>query len=255
MAKVSILLPTYNREPFIKEAIECVLNQSFADLELCISDNCSSDSTWDIIQHFCKENTKIKAIRQPTNIGPVKNWKACAAMATAPYSKLLFSDDLISKSWLENTLGILENDPDAAFVVTPAIISETPFLGEASYNLGLDTFRIPKLTYLRLQLLTEGYLPVSPGAMIFRTPDLINNLHISLDGIQDYDFNSTGAGVDLLLSCLVALKYPYAYFCPKEVAFFRSHMGSITIENKDMKVTEGYKLARTWLLGRLSGRC
>jgi glycosyltransferase involved in cell wall biosynthesis len=250
--KVSILIPVFNRETVLRETIECALNQTYEDIEICISDNCSTDSSWQIIESFSRANSKIKCLRQASNIGPARNWLACTEMATGIYSKILFSDDLITRDWIKSTTVILDRDSDSGFVVTPAIISENPFVGEYSYQLSKDACRIPCLTYIKLQLFGEGHLPVSPGAMIFRTSDLRRSIFVNLKGMEWFDFNSTGAGVDLLISCFTALSYPHITFFPSELAFFRSHSDSITIRNENQKVSEGYRLAKKWLLDLLS---
>ena len=67
MPKVSIILPTYNGEKYIKESIESVLNQTFIDFELIIVDDCSTDSTPQIIEDFWKKDTRIKVINNKEN--------------------------------------------------------------------------------------------------------------------------------------------------------------------------------------------
>jgi glycosyltransferase involved in cell wall biosynthesis len=249
--KISVLIPTFNRIDYIKETILCALDQSHSNVEICVSDNNSSDGTWEVIEEFARKVSRIKAIRQVENIGPVLNWKACVGLATGKYSKFLFSDDLISVKWLETTTQLLDNDRSAGLVITPAIISSKPFDGPLFYDFALDTCRISSHTYLSLQLGGSSLLPVSPGAMLFRTRDVQRNLLHSLKGVPDHDFNSNGAGVDLLLSCLISVQYSHVIYTPRECAFFRHHPGSITIANKDGLVSTGYQLARRWMNDKL----
>ena len=67
MPKVSIVLPTYNGEKFIKESIESVLNQTFEDWELIIVDDCSTDGTLEIIKEYLKKDYRIHLIHNETN--------------------------------------------------------------------------------------------------------------------------------------------------------------------------------------------
>jgi len=52
---VSVIMPAYNAEKFIGEAIESILNQTFKDFEFIILDDCSKDKTWEIIQDYAKK--------------------------------------------------------------------------------------------------------------------------------------------------------------------------------------------------------
>ncbi len=67
MPKVSIVLPTYNGEKYIAEAINSIINQTFEDFELIIVDDCSIDSTYEIIDQYSKLDSRIKIIRNSTN--------------------------------------------------------------------------------------------------------------------------------------------------------------------------------------------
>ena len=61
---VSICLPTFNRSNSLKKAIKNILAQSFSEIEILISDNCSTDETFSFCQTLIKENEKIKYFRQ-----------------------------------------------------------------------------------------------------------------------------------------------------------------------------------------------
>ncbi|WP_348231218.1 glycosyltransferase family 2 protein, partial [Salmonella enterica] len=61
--KVSIGLPVYNGENYLKEAIESHLSQSYEDFELFLSDNASTDGTQDICEHYAKQDERIQYIR------------------------------------------------------------------------------------------------------------------------------------------------------------------------------------------------
>lgn len=66
---ISVVMPAYNAEKYIAEAIESVLQQTFKDWELIIVDDCSIDNTWEIIQKFSNKDLRIKAHQQNRNSG------------------------------------------------------------------------------------------------------------------------------------------------------------------------------------------
>jgi glycosyltransferase involved in cell wall biosynthesis len=72
--KVSIGLPVYNGERFIKNAINSILSQTFTDFELIISDNASTDATQEICEEYANKDKRIKYIRQPTTVSMVDNF-------------------------------------------------------------------------------------------------------------------------------------------------------------------------------------
>ena len=67
MAKVSIVLPTYNGEKYIRESIDSVLEQSFQDWELIVVDDCSDDSTAIIVEEYVRKDQRIQLIHNERN--------------------------------------------------------------------------------------------------------------------------------------------------------------------------------------------
>ncbi len=66
--KVSVLMPNYNCERYITEAIESILNQSFTDFEFIIIDDASIDRSWQIIQEYTKRDKRIVVMRNEENM-------------------------------------------------------------------------------------------------------------------------------------------------------------------------------------------
>ena len=67
--RVSVCLPVYNGEQFVAEAIRSVLAQDFADFELIITDNASTDGTADICRQWCRADPRVRYHRAPVNRG------------------------------------------------------------------------------------------------------------------------------------------------------------------------------------------
>ena len=72
--KVDILLATYNGEKYLKEQIESVLSQTYDNIQIIISDDCSTDKTREILKEY-EKNDKIKVFYQEKNLGYVKNFE------------------------------------------------------------------------------------------------------------------------------------------------------------------------------------
>lgn len=97
--KISIMIPAYNQESYIRKAIESALNISYPNLEIVLSDDKSTDNTFKIAKEYEKDS-RFKAYRNSTNLGRVKN-----------YHHLLY--DLVSGDWVINCDGddyLLESD-------------------------------------------------------------------------------------------------------------------------------------------------
>src|SRR5207237_10692464 len=79
--KVSVCLDSFNYGRFLPEAIESVLGQSFQDFEIIISDDCSTDDSFEIARRYAAQDKRSKALRNPRNLGMVKNRNVCLARA------------------------------------------------------------------------------------------------------------------------------------------------------------------------------
>lgn len=98
---VSIGLPVYNGGNHLREALASLLNQRFVDFELIISDNASTDDTADIVREFQRRDSRIRYIRQPSNIGPAENYLAVLREARAGLFMWAAHDDIWADNWLE----------------------------------------------------------------------------------------------------------------------------------------------------------
>jgi glycosyltransferase involved in cell wall biosynthesis len=98
---VSIGMPVYNGERYIAEAINSILNQTFENFELIISDNASTDGTELICIEFAKNDNRIRYVRQPFNMGSLSNFRFVLEQAQAPFFMWAACDDVWSPNWLE----------------------------------------------------------------------------------------------------------------------------------------------------------
>jgi glycosyltransferase involved in cell wall biosynthesis len=110
--RLSIGLPVYNGERHLAESIEALLGQSYEDFELIISDNASTDSTGSICQHYRKQDSRIRYIRQPRNIGLSLNHNFVLEQSRGEFFKWAASDDLYGRELLKRCVEALDDQSD-----------------------------------------------------------------------------------------------------------------------------------------------
>jgi glycosyltransferase involved in cell wall biosynthesis len=118
--KVSIGMPVYNGEKFIRSALDSLLAQTFTDFELIISDNASTDLTESICREYANKDRRIQYIRQAMNIGPVANFQFVLDAAVGDYFMWAAADDQWDLLWIERLLPIAaENQCIATGIFMP----------------------------------------------------------------------------------------------------------------------------------------
>ncbi|BAY90114.1 MULTISPECIES: glycosyltransferase family 2 protein [unclassified Tolypothrix] len=111
LRRLSIGLPVYNGEKFIRESIDCILNQTFQDFELIISDNASTDKTEEICREYAAKDNRIRYYRNATNIGCARNFNRAFELSTGEYFKWVAYDDLHAPDFIQKCIEILDQDP------------------------------------------------------------------------------------------------------------------------------------------------
>lgn len=91
---VSIAMCTYNGERFLKEQLESILNQTYKNIELIITDDCSKDTTVEIIKEYQKSDSRIKLYQNENNLGFVKNFEKAISLCKGEYITLSDQDDI-----------------------------------------------------------------------------------------------------------------------------------------------------------------
>jgi glycosyltransferase involved in cell wall biosynthesis len=112
---VSVIIPTYNRAEFLREAIQSVLAQTYTNFELLILDNCSPDHTPEVVAEF--DDARIKYLRHQCNIGGIANWIYGMHWAKGDFFSVLGDDDFYRSHFIESRVKAFECFPgvDAVF--------------------------------------------------------------------------------------------------------------------------------------------
>ena len=120
--KVTVCLPTYNSGEFLTQAIDSVLQQTFTDFELIISDDCSTDNTPEIIQDYLAQDKRIKYFRNLENLGLFPNWNQCLEYASGEYITVFAQDDVMLPKNLEKKVEILDKYPNVGLVTSSIMV-------------------------------------------------------------------------------------------------------------------------------------
>jgi glycosyltransferase involved in cell wall biosynthesis len=119
---VSIGLPIYNGERYVKHSVESLLAQTYRDLEVIISDNASTDGTERICRELASRDSRVRYCRTDKNSGASINFNRVFAMATGEYFKWAAHDDVCATEFLARCVGVLDEHPDVVLCYPRATI-------------------------------------------------------------------------------------------------------------------------------------
>ncbi|MCP3951990.1 MAG: glycosyltransferase family 2 protein [Desulfobacterales bacterium] len=122
MPSVSIGLPVYNGENYLREALDSLLAQTYTDFELIISDNASNDATQAICEEFSARDRRVRYFRAELNHGASWNHTFVINKAKAPLFKLAAHDDVCLSLHLEKCVAALQENPDAVLAYTRTLM-------------------------------------------------------------------------------------------------------------------------------------
>ena len=101
MVKVSVIIPVYNVEDYLKECLDSVLSQTLKDIEVICVDDCSTDDSLKILQEYANNDDRIKIIKNEKNSGQGFSRNEGIKKATGEYIGFVDSDDFIDLNLFE----------------------------------------------------------------------------------------------------------------------------------------------------------
>ena len=122
MPKVSVLIPTYNREHFLRDALESLVKQTSVDFEVVVSDNASEDGTQECVTSFMKELPNLRYLRHDKTIAIHENHITTYNMAQGEYIKWLMDDDILEPRCIETMAKYLDEYPEVTLVTSKRTI-------------------------------------------------------------------------------------------------------------------------------------
>lgn len=144
MPTVTIGLPVYNGERYVRQTLESVLQQTYTDFELLIGDNASTDATLVICREHASRDSRIRILTSDVNRGAAPNYNRLVHEAAGKYFRWMPHDDLLAPSFLAQCVGYLEEHPEVILCypsTRPIDENGDPFLREPEDALDVTAAR------------------------------------------------------------------------------------------------------------------
>jgi len=182
---VSVCIPTYNRAATLAKALASARAQTFADLEILVVDNHSTDETQALVQDAARADPRIRLLRQRENVGLARNFSTCIAEARGELIKFVCDDD-----WLER---------DCVALLVAAISRPGVALAACARRLVDDAGRTLRVVRTRREsaivagaemlreLFVRGNTIGEPSAVLFRRSDALRGFDIRYEHALDLE--------------------------------------------------------------------
>ena len=152
MAKVTVLTAVYNAERYLRPCLDSLKNQTLTDCQFICIDDCSTDSSYDILQEYAKEDLRFQVLRTPVNSGQAKARNLGVQFAKGKYMAMLDADDWYAPETLEQACRSLEEtgaqctlmelvlhyEEDGREELYPLRSTQREWSGEEAFRLSLD---------------------------------------------------------------------------------------------------------------------
>jgi glycosyltransferase involved in cell wall biosynthesis len=213
---VSVIIPTYNRPEYLKQALASAIKQSYKNLEIIVSDNFSTEKTQDIVESFC--DTRIRYWRQPENIGMFANQMHAFKMAQGKYVASLHDDDIWNEDFVTKLVPILEENLDLILAFCDQYIIDAngaiDYVGTEENTRGFKRDKLAKGVHQNFcQIgLVDKSIPTAASC-------LIRNDFVDWDSIPP----EVGGMWDLYLTYICCISGHKAYYYPERLTRYRAH--------------------------------
>jgi len=131
---VSIGLPVYNGERYLDAALRSLVDQTYANIELIICDNASTDATSEICLKYTRSDPRVKYFRNETNIGGANNHNLCFGHANGKYFRWAAHDDVLSPDLIEKCVDFLERNPSIVLCCTDCVVIDEWSVARGTYR-------------------------------------------------------------------------------------------------------------------------
>jgi glycosyltransferase involved in cell wall biosynthesis len=196
--RVSVVIPAFENEHYIRATVESVLAQTYQDFELVVADHSSSDRTWEILQDFTDDG-RVRLLRTPAGGGAERNWNLVTRAARGELVKLVCGDDLLVPESLATQVAAFDEYGDGVVMVASArdIIDASDRPVVRGLGLGGLSGRVPGREAIRHSVVR--------GANIFGEPCCVMVRRTTLEAVGGWHGNP-GFMIDQATYCRVLLR-------------------------------------------------
>jgi glycosyltransferase involved in cell wall biosynthesis len=224
--RVGIGMPVYNGEPYVRQSIESLLNQTFGDFELVIADNASTDGTEAICREYVARDPRVRYVRNPANLGGPGNFRRVFALCRGEYHKWSTADDFWDPTAVEKCVAVLDAEPEVvlAYPKTRLVdVNGRPFDTHDDHLLLRDPSPSARcITVLETSTLCHAHLGVIRRAAMRRTGLIGGELASDIRFLAELSLHGKFVVV------------------PEYLFFRRFHEGSSSWERDDMARQRAY---------------
>lgn len=174
--RITVLMPVYNCELYVKEAIDSILNQTFSDFEFIIIDDASTDKTLSIIRSY--DDNRIKLIEKPENSGYTNSLNYGLGIARGEYIARMDGDDISLPARFEKQINFLDKNLEVVVCGSSFKIIESEKIYSVCEN-------HEKIKLAMLQDCPMGHPTVMMRKKVFQDYNLVYD--ISKEPAEDYD--------------------------------------------------------------------
>jgi glycosyltransferase involved in cell wall biosynthesis len=228
---VSVVIPTYNRPVYLREAITSALRQTYQNIEVLVRDNASTDETRKVVQSF--SDPRLRYFRHATNIGQTENVIDGCRAAHGEYIANLHDDDVWEPNFLEKLVPPLRENSAAGISFCDHYIIDA--------NGTIDPTRTHRNTHRwKRHLLKPGlHCPLHRIALIDKSIPLSMAAVMRRSAIDWSDIPNLPSCYDFWLMYLVSRDGQAGYYLPERLTRYRVHARSETATGR-MRGDQGY---------------
>jgi glycosyltransferase involved in cell wall biosynthesis len=166
---VSIVIPVYNGMPFLRDALDCALGQTYANLEIVVIENNSADGTAEYLQGVADD--RLRVVYRTSTQPAAENWTQAVSESRGDFVKLMCADDLIALTAIEQQVSALLAHPGSVLAACRRrIIDDRGDELKESHGLGRLSGRISGEKAVRDCLLAGTNVLGEPAAVLMNGP-------------------------------------------------------------------------------------
>jgi len=225
---VSVIILSYNKAQYLKEAIGSVLFQGFHDFEIIVINDASEDNTENIVKDLMEKDSRIRYFKNETNLGIVKSRNLALSFCEGEYVAVLDSDDIwIDKDKLKKQVEFMENNPD--YVLSGGMAK---VIDENGKETGKIIYQKEDKEIRKKILLSNQFVH---SAVIYR-----KSIAEMVGGYGEY-----GVGEDYDLFLKMGLKGKFANL-PEVLVSYRRYPSGVTWKNRVFSAKEHLKIIKKY---------